>query len=287
MNFEEFGKRVKRFGKDTVEEVQKMNEIRQLNGKVSDAKKQINNLYLEMGKKLYDQYKEAPLGGFESEMQTVSEKHELIEELKEQIRVVKGVVLCPCCNMEVNENERFCSNCGNKMPEVVKPEEDDEDAIVVDSVDVTENVSDEATETEDAAEAIKEAAEDTVEAAKDLAEDATEAVKEAAEDTAETVKEAAEDTAEAVKEAAEDTVEAAEDAAEAVEGVVEDAAETEEAADDTAGKAAEKAREAADAARGIAKDAMNAAKGFARDAVGVAKGLASDAADALKDFSEK
>ena len=55
MNFEMFGKKVKQFGKDTVEEVQKMNEVRQLNNKVSDTKKQINNLYTEIGKKLYEQ----------------------------------------------------------------------------------------------------------------------------------------------------------------------------------------------------------------------------------------
>ena len=35
-------------------EVQKMNEVRILNGKISDAKKQVNQLYLEMGKKLYE-----------------------------------------------------------------------------------------------------------------------------------------------------------------------------------------------------------------------------------------
>lgn len=141
MNFEEISKKVKKIGKDTVEEVQRMNEIRQLNGKVNDAKKQINNLYIEMGKKLYEQYKEAPFAGFETEIQTINEKNDLIEQLKEQIRVVKGVVLCPCCNMEVAENERFCSNCGNKMPEVVDPEETDEDAVVVDSVDVTEEAA--------------------------------------------------------------------------------------------------------------------------------------------------
>ncbi|MDO4323732.1 MAG: zinc ribbon domain-containing protein [Lachnospiraceae bacterium] len=141
MNFEEIGKKVRKIGKDTVEEVQKMNEVRQLNGKVNDAKKQINNLYIEMGKRLYEQYREAPFEGFESEIQSINEKNELIEQLKEQIRVVKGVVLCPCCNMEVPEHERFCSNCGNKMPEVVDPEEADADAVVVDSVDVTEEAA--------------------------------------------------------------------------------------------------------------------------------------------------
>ena len=117
-----------------------MNEVRQLNGKINDAKKQITNLYTEIGKKLYEQYKESALTGFESEIQTINEKYFQIEELKDQIRGVKGVVLCPCCNMEVGAAERYCSNCGSKMPEVFEIVDGDEaaDAVHVESEDVTE-----------------------------------------------------------------------------------------------------------------------------------------------------
>ena len=140
MNFEELGRKMKKFSRDTVEEVQKMNEVRQLNGKINDAKKQITNLYTEIGKKLYEQYKESALTGFESEIQTINEKYFQIEELKDQIRGVKGVVLCPCCNMEVGAAERYCSNCGSKMPEVFEIVDGDEaaDAVHVESEDVTE-----------------------------------------------------------------------------------------------------------------------------------------------------
>ena len=167
MNFDEISKKVKKFSKNTVEEVQKMNEVRILNGKISDAKKQVNQLYLEMGKKLYEQYKEAPFEGFETEIRTITEKKELIGQIKEQVRTVKGVVLCPCCNTEVPKGERFCSNCGNKMPEVVDPE-DFEDAVVVEAEDVTEAQPAEGSE-EDAAEendrpVEEDAAEETVEA---------------------------------------------------------------------------------------------------------------------------
>ena len=49
MDFEELGKKLKKFSQDTVTEVQKMNEVRQLNGKISDEKKLLNRLYLEEG----------------------------------------------------------------------------------------------------------------------------------------------------------------------------------------------------------------------------------------------
>lgn len=186
MKFEDISKKVKKFSKDTVEEVQKMNEVRQLNGRISDTKKQISSVYLEIGKKLYDMYKEAPLEGFEAEIRSIDEKIEQIQKLQDQVRSVKGVVLCPCCNMEVSVTERFCSNCGNKMPELVEIAEADEAAVVVEATDVTEESTEaeEAEEKVEAAEEEAEEAEEKVEAAEAEVEEAEEKV-EAAETEAE------------------------------------------------------------------------------------------------------
>lgn len=218
MDFEELGKKLKKFSQDTVTEVQKMNEVRQLNGKISDEKKLLNRLYLEMGQKLYDTYKdvELPLEEFDSDFRKIRERYVAIDLLQEKIRNVKGVVLCPCCNMEVAAGDRYCTNCGNKMPETVKLEETtDEDAVEVESTVVepeaeseegeSEKAEDAVEQTESAAEeAVCEAAEETGACARsahqeetvetdELAADAEAAVEEAEE---ETEKEAAESTSE-------------------------------------------------------------------------------------------
>ena len=148
MNFEEISKKVKKFSKDTMVEVQKMNEVRQLNSKVNVEKRYLNKLYLEMGKKLYDKYKDADTApeGFEAEFRKITERYSVMDLLQDEIRQVKGVVLCPCCNMEVAATERFCSNCGNRMPEPVKIE-GKEDGEVIDSVDGKEANTEEAVET--------------------------------------------------------------------------------------------------------------------------------------------
>lgn len=127
MNFETISKKMKQFSKDTVTEIQKLNEVRQLNSGISEEKKQLELIYAAMGKKLWQQYKEAPLEGFEDEMRMIEEKYSKIDLLQDQIRRVRGVVLCPCCNTEMAATERFCSNCGSKMPEVISiPEEEAE-----------------------------------------------------------------------------------------------------------------------------------------------------------------
>ena len=214
MDFEELGKKLKKFSQDTVTEVQKMNEVRQLNGKISDEKKLLNRLYLEMGQKLYDTYKdvELPLEEFDSDFRKIRERYVAIDLLQEKIRNVKGVVLCPCCNMEVAAGDRYCTNCGNKMPETVKLEETtDEDAEEVESTVVepeaeseegeSEKAEDAVEQTESAAEeAVCEAAEETGACARGAHQEETVATDELAADAEAAVEEAEEETA---KEAAE------------------------------------------------------------------------------------
>ena len=214
MDFEELGKKLKKFSQDTVTEVQKMNEVRQLNGKISDEKKLLNRLYLEMGQKLYDTYKdvELPLEEFDSDFRKIRERYVAIDLLQEKIRNVKGVVLCPCCNMEVAAGDRYCTNCGNKMPETVNLEETtDEDAVEVESTVVepeaeseegeSEKAEDAVEQTESAAEeAVCEAAEETGACARGAHQEETVATDELAADAEAAVEEAEEETA---KEAAE------------------------------------------------------------------------------------
>ena len=218
MDFEELGKKLKKFSQDTMTEVQKMNEVRQLNGKISDEKKLLNRLYLEMGQKLYDTYKDAelPLEEFDGDFRKIRERYVAIDLLQEKIRNVKGVVLCPCCNMEVAAGDRYCTNCGNKMPETVKLEETtEEDAVEVESTVVEPEAESEEGESEKAEDAVEqaesaaeeavcEAAEETGACARSAHQEETVATDELAADAEAAVEEAEEETA---KEAAESTSE--------------------------------------------------------------------------------
>ena len=170
MNFEDVTQKMVKLGKDTMAEVQKLNRIRQLNSKASSEKKKINSLYLEMGKKLYNLYRDTPLEGFEPEIRTISEKMCMIDLLQDQVRAVKGVVLCPCCNTEVPESALTCPKCGTKLPGLKVQEDTDRTEEVMETVeeadipteaaDTAAEAAEPAEETDTAAEAA-EPAEDT------------------------------------------------------------------------------------------------------------------------------
>lgn len=245
MDFEELGKKLKKFSQDTMTEVQKMNEVRQLNGKISDEKKLLNRLYLEMGQKLYDTYKdvELPLEEFDSDFRKIRERYVAMDLLQEKIRNVKGVVLCPCCNMEVAAGDRYCTNCGNKMPETVKLEETtDEDAVEVESTVVEPEAAEAETESADKAEETCEAAKQTIAEDETTSEEETEAAEpesaEAAEAAAEeAVCEAAEETGACARGAHQEETVATDELAADAEAAVEEAEE------ETAKEAAESASE--------------------------------------------
>lgn len=229
MDFEELGKKLKKFSQDTVTEVQKMNEVRQLNGKISDEKKLLNRLYLEMGQKLYDTYKdvELPLEEFDSDFRKIRERYVAIDLLQEKIRNVKGVVLCPCCNMEVAAGDRYCTNCGNKMPETVKLEETtDEDAVEVESTVVEPEAAEAETESADKAEETCEAAKQTIAEDETTSEEETEAAEPESAEAAEAAAEAAaEETGACARSAHQEETVATDELAADAEAAVEEAEE--------------------------------------------------------------
>ena len=264
MNFEEISKKVKKFSKDTMVEVQKMNEVRQLNSKVNEEKRYLNKLYLEMGKKLYDKYKDADTApeGFEAEFRKITERYSVMDLLQDEIRQVKGVVLCPCCNMEVAATERFCSNCGTRMPEPVKIE-GKEDGEVIDSVDGKEANTEEAAETVVDVEA-EDVTESSVQEDTSKEEGDAEAVEEAAEAEsdakADVTEEIVEESDAARPEEVTEEVPGA-DAGGATEKVLEEAEETPEEIPAEAEAAAEESKETvqADKTDEVAAEADEAA----------------------------
>lgn len=176
MNFEELGKKVKKLGQDTMTEVQKLNEIRQLNSRINDQKKQMVSVYTKMGQKLYEMYKDETMEGFEAEFRELEERNAAIGIFQDQIRDIKGVRVCPNCNVEVSVKERFCSSCGHKLPEILKIEKQEDGTEVIEGADT--QIIDAETVVSENMEAVSEEVKDTEEAEAEESVDESEQPKE-------------------------------------------------------------------------------------------------------------
>lgn len=118
MGFEELGKKLARLGQDTKNGVQKMGESYQINAKIGEERKKLEQLYRAVGEAVYQANKEKGLEGFEEEFEVIGTVLENIAVYTQQLNKVKGVLYCSACGREASKGERFCSGCGAKLPEV-------------------------------------------------------------------------------------------------------------------------------------------------------------------------
>ncbi len=133
-----------------------------LENEITGEENKIHDAFLQIGEQYFEAFKDDPDSPYAKIIAGINEAKAKIDDLRNQINDLKGLVKCPVCGEAVNADTAFCPKCGAKMPEK----------------QVEEKV-------EEAAEEVKEAAEEVVEEVKETAEE----VKEAVEDAAEEIKE--------------------------------------------------------------------------------------------------
>jgi len=96
--------------------------ITKLNRQVAQEEEKIEKLENEIGTLIYQKYVrgetlEPELSGT---CQEIAKLWEGIEVFKEKIRQLRGMKKCPSCANEIDEDQTFCSKCGNKQAEPIK-----------------------------------------------------------------------------------------------------------------------------------------------------------------------
>lgn len=94
---------------------QKLAEIEKLKKTISQAEGKIETLYSEIGKIIYEKYKEAPLPEVKEQLKTGQSLEAAIDSCKNRIEALKENPKCPVCGAEVTDNMLYCYNCGEKL----------------------------------------------------------------------------------------------------------------------------------------------------------------------------
>lgn len=150
---------------------EKVYNTQKINVKIAGLKRDIENAESDLGKILYERFKDGT--ELDEELKEICEsiaaKEAEIAEQQATAAAIKGQKICPTCQKSVDLSVSFCPHCGAEVP---TPE-----------IEIPEEMAD----------AAEEAAEDVKEAVQDAAEEAAEAVQDAVEEAAEAVKDAAEE----------------------------------------------------------------------------------------------
>ncbi len=117
--FDDLGKKISQAGQSVVQKTQDMSEVSRLNSAISEAEKQINNCYLQIGKLYVAMHAADHEPDFAGMVTTIREAEALIRDNKEQIQRIKGYVKCEKCGEMVPNTVAFCSTCGAPMPRKV------------------------------------------------------------------------------------------------------------------------------------------------------------------------
>lgn len=124
--------------KDVTQKTKDVVGISKLKSQISSEETRIEEAFLAIGKKFFEQNAGEVSDAFVEYFDTINDAKAKIAQYNTEICIIKGTYNCPSCGAEVQISAAFCAGCGAKLePPVAKKEEDVvvEDAPVEDTQD--------------------------------------------------------------------------------------------------------------------------------------------------------
>lgn len=107
--------------KGASEKTNKIAKETKLKLKMNENKSKINDLYEEIGKKVYQKHvakEEVRIGDdIKEECEKIDELAHQIEDYEKQIWDLSDNKQCPNCKSKISKDDAFCPNCGTKQEE--------------------------------------------------------------------------------------------------------------------------------------------------------------------------
>lgn len=124
--FDKLGKKASEAYKITADKTGKLAKEAKLRLKIGDLKSQINDIYEEIGKKVYQNHVDSSTIDLKKEIEESCTKIDMLSEeiemkLKECLEL-KDKKQCPNCFTEMDKDMKFCPECGAKQ-EIFEAEE--------------------------------------------------------------------------------------------------------------------------------------------------------------------
>lgn len=108
-------------GKKTTETTNKIAKETKLKMKINENKSKVNDIYIEMGKKVYEKYiREEKIDIKEELLEECSKLDKLCKEIEEsriEILTLNKKRMCSKCYAEIDVDAQFCPKCGEKQTE--------------------------------------------------------------------------------------------------------------------------------------------------------------------------
>ena len=147
--FDKLTKKATETYKGAAEKTGKIAKETKLRLKINENKSKINDLYEEIGKKVYQKHKEhgdvCVKNDIEDQLTKIDILANEIEMYNREILELSDQKECVECKEKLSKDAKFCPKCGAKQPEESATEEREEDleALEAEVVDSPNNISEE------------------------------------------------------------------------------------------------------------------------------------------------
>lgn len=119
--FDKLGKKATEAYKMTADKTGKIAKETKLKFRMNELKSQVNDIYEEIGRKVYEKHiREENISiknDLESECTRIDVLSDEINELLQECLNLKDKKQCPKCYKEIEVEDNFCPNCGEKQTE--------------------------------------------------------------------------------------------------------------------------------------------------------------------------
>ena len=119
--FDKLGKKASEAYRITADKTGKIAKETKLKLKIGDLKSKINDIYEEIGKKVYEKHVKKEEISIEKDLEEECTKIDVmsdeIESLLKECLDLKDKKQCPKCYTEIEKDVKFCPNCGAKQEE--------------------------------------------------------------------------------------------------------------------------------------------------------------------------
>lgn len=120
--FDKLGKKASEAYKVTADKTGKLAKEAKLRMKMNENKSEINNIYKEIGKKVYEKHVREENIDIKTELEEECTKVDVlsaeIETCLKSILELKEKKQCEQCHTEIDLDATFCPKCGAKQPEI-------------------------------------------------------------------------------------------------------------------------------------------------------------------------
>lgn len=118
--FDVLGGKIKNAGQSVAQSTKNFADVTKFKSNIFDYEKQITEMYTVLGKSYYELRKDNPDPGIKEIIIKINSLFKQIDDLKQQINEIEGLIKCPNCGCDVPYEAMFCNNCGCKIPKETK-----------------------------------------------------------------------------------------------------------------------------------------------------------------------